>query len=173
MAERGLSNGLGRLGTAVKPQLNPMRHDHVSRVIEIERASFKPAWTDISFHILIDRGSQCWILEEDGCIAGYSVCQVEGEVAHILNLCVRRGSRGRGFGRMLLDHLLKHVRSSVEYALLEVRRSNHKALRLYLSSGFQRYSVKPGYYPQRTGREDAIVLVKRFSSRSPARVKLP
>ncbi len=139
-----------------------MTHDHVGLVMEIEKATFQPAWTDISFHILIDRGCECWILEEDGCIAGYSVCQVEGVVAHILNLCVRVGSRGRGYGRLLLDHLLRAVGSSIEYARLEVRESNHEALNLYLSSGFQRHSIKPDYYPQGTGRENAIVLVKRF-----------
>lgn len=140
-----------------------MKHTHVNRVLEIEKATFDPAWTDISFHILIDRGCQCWILEEDSSIAGYSICQVESAVAHILNLCVRRGSRGRGLGRMLLDHLLKNVRPGIEYAVLEVRKSNRKALRLYRSSGFQSYSIKPGYYPKGIGREDAIVLVKRFS----------
>ncbi len=160
MAERGLRGVQGKAAASVKPELKRMTHDHVSQVMEIEQVSFTPSWTDLSFHILIDRGCECWILEAGSSIAGYAVCQVEGSLAHILNICVDRKSRGHGYGRKLLDHLLDQIGSGVEYAVLEVRRSNLEALNLYLSSGFRRQSTKPGYYPTDKGREDAILLVK-------------
>ena len=137
-----------------------MQHFHVSQVMEIEKESFQPPWDNISFHILIDRGCQCWILENDRCIVGYSVCQLENNVAHILNLCVRSNSQGQGYGRKLLEHALENLGSNVQYVLLEVRKSNQKALNLYLSSGFLYHSIKPNYYPQGSGQEDAIVLIK-------------
>ena len=160
MAERGLRAYPGETAAALTPELRRMTHDHVSRVMEIEQVSFQPSWTDISFHILIDRGCECWILKAEHRMAGYGVCQAEGSLAHILNICVDRQSRGQGYGRKLLNHLLRQVGSDVKYAVLEVRRSNSKALNLYRSSGFQRQSVKPDYYPTDNGREDAIVLVK-------------
>ena len=160
MAEGGLSGYQSGAAASVKPELKRMTHDHVSQVMKIEQVSFKPSWTDTSFHILIDRGCECWILEAEHSIAGYAVCQVEGSLAHILNICVDRRSRGQGYGRQLLNHLLNQLEVSVEYAVLEVRRSNRKALNLYLSSGFRRQSIKPGYYPSGEGREDAIVFVK-------------
>ena len=160
MAERGLRACPGETAAAVTPEFKRMTHDHVSQVMEIEKVSFQPSWTDISFHILIDRGCECWILEAEHRMAGYGVCQVEESLAHILNICVDRQSRGHGYGRKLLSHLLRQVGSDVKYAVLEVRRSNSKALNLYRSSGFQRQSVKPDYYPTDSGSEDAIVLVK-------------
>jgi len=160
VAERGLKRQQNKTAGSAKAELKRMRHDHVSQVMQIEEATFKPSWTDISFHILIDRGCESWILEADHYIAGYAVCQVEGSLAHILNICVDRRSRGQGYGRQLLNHLLKQLDTCVEYAVLEVRRSNRTALNLYLSSGFQRQTIKPGYYPSGDGREDAIVFVK-------------
>ena len=160
MAERGVRGYQNDPAAAVTPGLKRMTHDHVSQVMEIEQVSFQPSWTDISFHILIDRGCECWILEAEHRMAGYGVCQVEGSLAHILNICVDRKSRGHGYGRKLLNHLLRQVGSDVKYAVLEVRRSNSRALNLYRSSGFQRQSVKPDYYPTDNGHEDAIVLVK-------------
>ena len=160
MAERGLTGHPGKTSASVTPELKRMTHDHVSQVMKIEQVSFQPSWTDISFHILIDRGCECWILAAGHRIVGYGVCQVEGSLAHILNVCVDRRSRGYGYGRKLLNHLLHQVGSGVEYAVLEVRRSNWKALNLYRSIGFQRQSIKPDYYPTDEGREDAVVLIK-------------
>ena len=160
MAERDLRQHQGETAASVTPELKRMTHDHVTRVMKIEQVSFQPSWTGISFHILIDRGCECWILEAGNRIAGYAVCQVEGSLAHILNICVDRNSRGHGYGRKLLNHLLRQVGSGVEYAVLEVRESNSKALNLYRSIGFQRQSIKPDYYPTDKGHEDAIVLVK-------------
>lgn len=160
MAKRVLRGPPGETAAAVTPQFKRMTHDHISQVMKIEQVSFQPSWTEISFHILIDRGCECWILEAGHHIAGYGVCQVEGSLAHILNICVDRKSRGHGYGRELLNHLLRQVGSGVKYAVLEVRRSNSNALNLYRSSGFQRQSIKPDYYPTDSGHEDAIVLVK-------------
>ncbi len=159
MVERSLRYQ-SRAAAPVKLDLKRMTHDHVSQVMQIEQATFKPSWTDISFHILIDRGCESWVLEADKCIVGYVICQVEGSLAHILNICVDRRWRGQGYGRKLLNHILNQLDTHVEHAVLEVRRSNRKALNLYLSCGFLRQSIKPGYYPADDGREDAIVFVK-------------
>ena len=163
MAERDVRGHPGKIGVFVKPELKRMTHDHVSQVMRIEQASFEPSWTDLSFHILIDRDCECWILQAGHRIAGYGVCQVEASLAHILNICVDPELRGLGYGRKLLNHLLRQAGSGAEYAVLEVRRSNSKALNLYQSSGFRKQSIKPDYYPTDSGREDAIVLVKPLS----------
>jgi ribosomal-protein-alanine N-acetyltransferase len=44
--------------------------------------------------------------------------------------------------------------------LLEVRRSNTVAQKLYHSEGFHELGIRKGYYPTNEGREDAIILAK-------------
>jgi ribosomal-protein-alanine N-acetyltransferase len=39
-----------------------------------------------------------------------------------------------------------------------VRPSNHVALRLYQSVGFEQIGIRPAYYQAERGREDAVVL---------------
>ena len=160
MVERLVNPAESGATAPVEVELVRMTHQHVQQVMEIEEATFRPSWTEISFHVLIDRGCDCWVLTAGQATLGYAVCQVEGVLAHILNLCVDEKCRGRGYGRRLLLHVLQQLPPEVEYAVLEVRRSNQSALNLYVSSGFQKKSVKPGYYPTENGREDAIVLIK-------------
>ena len=42
--------------------------------------------------------------------------------------------------------------------VLEVRRSNQRAQKLYLQAGFNEMSVRKNYYPGKQGREDAILM---------------
>jgi len=46
----------------------------------------------------------------------------------------------------------------VETLLLEVRPSNHTAIQLYHSVGFNEIGVRKDYYPAHNGREDALIL---------------
>lgn len=79
--------------------------------------------------------------------------------AHVLNLCVDPDYQGKGIGRILMEYLLSEARNGgATVMLLEVRKSNAVALRLYRNLGFVRIGLRRGYYPARTGREDAYVL---------------
>ena len=49
-----------------------------------------------------------------------------------------------------------------EMMLLEVRGSNHNAIALYESQGFNEIGVRKGYYPAPNGKEDAIMFAKQL-----------
>ena len=68
-----------------------------------------------------------------------------------------------GLGRFLLDKVAACARGlAMESVLLEVRPSNHRAIRLYERFGFTSIGRRKNYYPARhRSREDAIVM--RFS----------
>lgn len=56
--------------------------------------------------------------------------------------------QGQGYGRTLLNELIKQARAAqVDDIFLEVRASNHRARKLYLSSGFVQIDVRKNYYP--------------------------
>ena len=63
----------------------------------------------------------------------------EGAVAHVTQLCVAPGFRGRHLGRLLLEHCMRHLPGRHYRALtLTVTEANSAAVQLYLSSGFER-----------------------------------
>jgi ribosomal-protein-alanine N-acetyltransferase len=83
--------------------------------------------------------------------------------AHILNLCVRPELQGCGLSRQMLDHLLELAYPlQVRTVFLEVRISNHRAVRLYAAAGFCEVGIRRGYYPAAKGREDALVLAREL-----------
>ncbi|MEX2365017.1 MAG: GNAT family N-acetyltransferase, partial [Pseudohongiellaceae bacterium] len=46
---------------------------------------------------------------------------------------------------------------------LEVRPSNQAAIRLYEKTGFKEIGIRPDYYPDKFGREDALVMALTLS----------
>ena len=64
----------------------------------------------------------------------------------------------------MLNYLLKIARAAdVQAVFLEVKISNHPAIHLYQSVDFVEMGIRKGYYPSEEGREDALILAKRFS----------
>ena len=82
---------------------------------------------------------------------------------HLLNISIRADLQGQGMGRQLLQWGIGRGRSAgMQGMLLEVRPSNDSARKLYESEGFKLVGTRKNYYPSKQGREDALVLFKRF-----------
>lgn len=78
------------------------------------------------------------------------------EEAHITTLAVHPHYRRQGLGQMLLITLLAQARHRhLEWATLEVRRSNQAAIALYQQIGFEPLGERRKYYPD---GEDALIL---------------
>jgi ribosomal-protein-alanine N-acetyltransferase len=146
------------------PELLPMcvramRDADLNAVMDVEVQAYVFPWTEPIFKDCIRVGYHCQILEIDERLEAYGVMSVGAGEAHVLNLCVRPESHGRGFARRLLGHLLELARADgVQSAFLEVRPSNARALQLYRMAGFCEVGMRRGYYPDRKGREDALVM---------------
>ncbi len=137
----------------------PMAEPDLATIMQIERAAYEYPWTEGIFRDCLRVGYCCWLMEREELIEGYGIMSVAAGEAHVLNLCVRRESQRQGLGRKLLQYLLQlahcHKADSV---LLEVRPSNHPALALYRSEGFNEVGFRRAYYPAHRGREDALIL---------------
>ena len=137
----------------------PMREADLGDVLAIEREAYEFPWSREIFRDCIRVGYSCRVLEFEGGVNAYGMLQVAAGKARLLNLCVRRKLHRRGLGRRLLALLIDVARSHRSRAVfLEVRPSNAAARRLYDSMGFAEVGVSRGYYPARTGREDAVIL---------------
>ncbi|HEU0198434.1 MAG TPA: ribosomal protein S18-alanine N-acetyltransferase [Nevskiaceae bacterium] len=140
-------------------RLRPMDVTQIHSIAAIDARAYRFPWTEGIFHDCLRAGYSAWVLwtrEDD--IAGYGLLSMGAGEAHVLNVCVAPEHQRRGYGRVLLMHLIDVARAAnVETVLLEVRRSNAAAIALYRTAGFVAIGIRRGYYPDLAGREDALV----------------
>ena len=142
----------------------PMRAADLDGVVSIEREAYEFPWSREVFRDCLRIGYCCRVLETHGAVNAYGMLQIAAGRSRLLNLCVRRRLHRRGLGRRLLERMIDVARSHrTRTVVLEVRPSNAAARRLYDSMGFTEVGVSRGYYPARTGREDAMLLALALS----------
>lgn len=130
-------------------------------VLAIEAATQFTPWTAEVFTRCLKVGYEMWGVHEDGHVIAFVVFSTMAGEGHILNLCVYPSYQRRGYGRQLLIYALEYAKQhGVDMMLLEVRRSNHSAIRLYHQEGFSQIGERNGYYPAPNGREDALIYAK-------------
>lgn len=131
-------------------------------VLEIDRESFSAPWTRAMYEQELQDARHAFIAvlrTATEPVAGYcSYRLVAGEV-QINNLAVRKASRRAGLGRALVAFVLRHgARNDATLAVLEVRRSNDAARRLYAGLGFVESGTRAAYYAE--PQEDALVMTR-------------
>jgi len=90
-------------------------------------------------------------------LAGYICTWFVADEVQILNIAVSPMFRRQGFGRLLLGHALAEgIKNGARLAVLEVRRSNTAAQRLYETFGFAAVGERPGYYTVQP--ESAVIM---------------
>ncbi|HEB82345.1 MAG TPA: ribosomal-protein-alanine N-acetyltransferase [Gammaproteobacteria bacterium] len=138
-----------------------MDYTDLAQVIKVEELAYPHPWTIGIFRDCLRIGYNAWVMTLDEAIIGYGVVMLSPGEAHILNICIHPDYQQKGLGRYLLHHLIDKCRQTdVDMLLLEVRRSNTAAQRLYQSEGFHELGVRKAYYPADEGREDALILAK-------------
>jgi ribosomal-protein-alanine N-acetyltransferase len=90
--------------------------------------------------------------------AAFLVAWHVADELHVLNVATVPELRRRGFARALMDEALAYAaKGHVRIVLLEVRRSNRAAIKLYRGLGFTALGVRPRYYADND--EDAIEMI--------------
>lgn len=139
----------------------PMMEDDLNDVMGIEKSAYPFPWTRTIFQDCLRMGYSGWVLERDAEIISYGILSVAVGECHILNICVRPDLQGLGYGEMMLEHMLEVAqRHNADMAFLEVRPSNDPAMRLYKKNGFDEVGMRRNYYPDRNGREDAVIMAR-------------
>lgn len=149
----------GDLTTMV--EVRTMSYTDLKAVIDVEKRAYPHPWTLGIFRDCLRIGYNAWVLTLNRHVIGYGIVMLSPGEAHILNICISPDYQGRGLGRYLLRFLVtKSRRTDIDMVLLEVRRSNTTAQKLYISEGFHELGIRKDYYPTTDGREDAIILAK-------------
>ncbi|SMC26637.1 ribosomal-protein-alanine N-acetyltransferase [Desulfacinum hydrothermale DSM 13146] len=142
-------------------QISPMRKEDLPGIMEIERASHLDPWGEAFFLEEMERPqSRVLVARNDAKprqVMGYICFWLVADEIQIFNVAVHPACRRRGLGRRLLLEALKTAcRAQARTALLEVRKSNQAAQRLYIRLGFRPTGVRPDYY--QGVREPAVLM---------------
>ena len=147
--------------------LRTMTYADLKLVIDIEERAYSHPWTIGIFRDCIRVGYNCWACLLGNSVIGYGVVMLAAGEAHILNICVDPEYQGHGYGRKILRHLVMRCSTTdIDMVILEVRRSNSHAKRLYQSEGFHELGIRKDYYPADEGREDAIIYARYVAGNS-------
>ena len=136
----------------------PITTADLDEVMVIERTSFRFPWSSGFFLQELQVACARSILAEiDGQIVGYVLFWLLPGAIDIHNIAVHVDYRRRGIARLLLNKVLAEARNqSAVRVMLEVRRSNWQAQKLYQSLGFFATGVRKGYYSD--DGEDAVAM---------------
>lgn len=137
-----------------------MTAEDINAVYAIERDVTPNPWTKFIFRGCLERYNS-WVMRQQDEVIGFGILMLAGEESHILNLAVAKKYQGQGYGRKMLEHLLKEARiAKANSIFLEVRSSNDPALSLYKNLGFKPIGMRKDYYQTALGREDAQLFHK-------------
>jgi ribosomal-protein-alanine N-acetyltransferase len=137
----------------------PLVERDLGALMAIENDLYPFPWTHGNFRDSLKAGYSCWALRLDDEFIGYAVMMLGPDEAHLLNLSIAARHQRHGYASRMLRYLFAVAREhGAQRLFLEVRPSNAAARALYERFGFEQVGTRRGYYPDRGGREDAIVL---------------
>ena len=93
-----------------------------------------------------------YVYEQNNKIIGFIHISKSFEVIDIINIAVDLNYQRKGIAMQLINYIIDALKP--ERILLEVRKSNHKAISLYEKCHFKVINIRKNYY----GSEDALVM---------------
>jgi ribosomal-protein-alanine N-acetyltransferase len=128
--------------------VRPMTISDVEEVYRINRSSFT---TDVWSRDALEREfrlpySKKYVIQRGDRILGYCVIWLIKGEAFIMSIAVEKGERGKGIGKVLMNRVIEDLKDKAEVFLLDVRKSNLPAIRLYRSLGFSVVKERKKFY---------------------------
>lgn len=161
IGEDSLKSALEKSGATFRP----MNEEDLWGVMAIESRVYQFPWSERIFRDCLSSGYSSWVYEGAGVIVAYGIVSAAaaGE-AHILNVCVHPDAHMCGYGQKMTEKLIQvATEHQAETVFLEVRPSNHGAIRLYERLGFKEIGRRKGYYQAvGGGREDALMMALKI-----------
>ncbi len=136
-----------------------MQAEDLEVISDMEREIFSDAWSKAAFEEELNSPLSTLFVavQEDGEIAGYLVLRCVYDEGEIINVAVAPKFRRLGCGRFLMESAFTQAKKAgLSVLMLEVRRSNHAAIKLYERFGFEKVGERKNYYYDPI--EDAILM---------------
>ncbi len=95
-------------------------------------------------------------------MVGFVLVRAVADEAEILTIAVAPQGQGRGYGRRLMEEVLRGLYADgVAACFLEVDGANTRAVRLYRSLGFEAVGERKGYYHKPDGTTASALVMRR------------
>jgi ribosomal-protein-alanine N-acetyltransferase len=131
---------------------------YLLQVLDIERASIAPPWSEGALLNEIGRSDGLFVLALEGEeLLGFCILRRAADEAELYQIAVRERSRRQGIADALMAAAVRYCRACAAVSIyLEVRRSNGAAIRLYKKHGFKNEGRRKNYYSSPV--EDAVIM---------------
>ena len=139
--------------------IREMKTEDIPGVLEIEKTLPGRQWSSRAFEESLQQNYTFFYVTEaaDHSIAGYCCMERLYEEAELVNIAVHPQLRRTGIGERLLGEVIEKEREAgTQSIVLEVRKSNLPAIRMYEKAGFAEIGVRKGFYEFPT--EDAVIM---------------
>jgi ribosomal-protein-alanine N-acetyltransferase len=130
--------------------IRPFEEEDLLELSDIEAMCFEEDAYDKQLLTEITQKPNCVTLIAEAApgIVGYAALEFREATCEIISIAITPDSRGKGYGRRLLECCLDAARKrNAARVLLTVRESNVEAIRLYRLYGFTRRGRLDEYYP--------------------------
>ena len=153
-------------------RLRLFKPSDLHNVIQINHECLPENYSSQFFLNLYKRFPSTFIIAEiDNNIVGYIMCRIETGIpsfkllgirkkGHIISIAVLPSQHRKGIGQTLISKAIQGmINYNAKECYLEVRVSNHSAIRLYQKLGFKIARTLRSYYAD---GEDALVMAKHL-----------
>lgn len=138
--------------------VRPMHVDDLATVVNIEQQVQSHPWSHAQFLQSVS-SYQCSVLESGQQVRGFCILQPVLDEANLLLMAISPEYQGQGLGYQLLTAAIARLGEQCTQIFLEVRESNHAAIKLYQKIGFDQIDLRKNYYPCADGkREHALIM---------------
>lgn len=141
-----------------------------SEIQVIENQIYPNPWSKKTMQSCLDAGYQCLKGQFEGHddIVCYGFLMIGFRETNLLNLSVNPAYQRQGIASSLLQRFLLISRiNQAKHLWLEVRESNHAAIKLYQKFGFEKNGLRTNYYKYTNAageqiKEHAILMSKKI-----------
>ncbi len=146
-------------------ELIPLKLQYCEEVADIAKENLPEAWSLSGIQDVLQYDDNIYYVAKQtdkGEIVGFAGIMLIVDEAELLNIAVRKDYQGQGIGQLLLKKVIEEGQArGAGRMLLEVRRSNIPAIKLYYKNLFSVLGERKNYYSNPT--EDAIILEKKLN----------
>jgi len=145
--------------------VRPLNLDDCQAVADLETQLFAGRFTAQSLRDMLNKpafyGAVLPAVGQAAAIHAYYLSTITADCADIIAIGTHRDWQRRGFGRIMLEHLIGVTEQQhVEKILLEVAADNMPARQLYDSCGFVEIGCRKNYYKRGETRCDAVIMAR-------------
>ena len=137
--------------------IREMTENDIKEIADLEKECFSEPWSENSLRDeLTNNTARFYVLRDSEKLLGYIGANNICNEVYITNVAVNGTCRGKGYGKILVNYLIKQSEAERAFFItLEVRKSNENAIKLYEKCGFKLIGERKNFYSKPI--EDALI----------------